>query len=571
MNPGQLFTRAVTMLPDAVRERLDGNVPLDWTALEDLGTGAALDEAARAHRRLPEPVEALVSRLVRDVGIVPADVAAGVERQGAANAWIHWVTVEPDGESYQLRNDRGGDVHTGVRPEAIAGYAALGLELAAMVHDACERWLEAGEGYQATPEDERSSLAQCAVRMYTLLRAQPETITGHPATASLARTLEYAWNTQSAETRAVLACIRLSTAHGARAPRRSHYAPATSHRLHACDAGEIRWLRALAERAGAHEREAGTGEREEETERAYATGEVAVETAAPVEDAGAPPLGSEPEDLLPETEVDEMERAVNHLPGAIRRRLGEAYGAGVSQALARLQNPREVEGIRAEIGPAAPGRSVPRWLEELAAALLADTGARTREGLRTAGMRLSPRPGAEDGYEGSEVETRAFDRLTPVGLVEQVRSSLAFANDAWTGLTALRSAGKESDWTMGEAEAESREFAAGELDTLEAAREIGQTLDRIHLEYTDAHGERAPTALEQAAMTAEALETVGPTIRTTAGWPGAAEVPNPRDPEDVARIAVVAEALHGEIRAIANRFIAEWIAEVQAYGEVRKG
>ena len=68
-------------------------------------------------------------------------------------------------------------------------------------------------------------------------------------------------------------------------------------------------------------------------------------------------------------------------------------------------------------------------------------------------------------------------------------------------------------------------------------------------------------------MAAEALAKVGPTVRTAAGWPGAAQAPNARDPEDVARIAAVAESLHGDIRTVANRLIAGWVAEVPPYGE----
>ena len=55
----------------------------------------------------------------------------------------------------------------------------------------------------------------------------------------------------------------------------------------------------------------------------------------------------------------------------------------------------------------------------------------------------------------------------------------------------------------------------------------------------------------------------------TGGPEGAAPAPNARAPEDIARIATVAEGLHGEIRVIANRLIAGWVAEVQAYRESR--
>ena len=383
MNFDELFTRAVSVLPGAVRQRLDGDFPLDWTVLEDVGTGTELGEAVRARRRLPKPVEVLVNRLIRDVGLVPADLAAGAERQGAASAWIHWVTIEADGESYQLRNDRSGDVHTDVRPEAVAGYAILGMDLATAVHDTVERWLDAGEHHEATAEDERNHLAQCAVRMHAHLQAQPETISGHRTAASLARTLEYAWNTQSVEVRAALAAVRLNTARGACAPRKSYYAPVTGHRLHACDAGEIRWLRALAARAGVG---AGTGGPEGAAHETPAAGEpagkVAPRAATRIGDAGVPEpgsrtdgpatgtlkLGSAPEGLIPDAEVAGLERAANHMPGAVRRRMGAAYGAGVSEALGRFQTPGEVDALRTEMGPAASGRSAPapRWLEELA-------------------------------------------------------------------------------------------------------------------------------------------------------------------------------------------------------------
>ena len=273
---------------------------------------------------------------------------------------------------------------------------------------------------------------------------------------------------------------------------------------------------------------------------------------------------------MTDTEVAELERVAQHLPGAVQRRMGEAYGAEVAQALARLQNPREAELVRAEIARAASGRHAVPWLEELATALLEDTGAHTRENLRTGSVRLGPRQEPEGGHRGTEVGTGAFGYLTPLGLVEQIRLSLAFAHDAWAGLMALRSAGKEGDWTLNEAEAGTSELAAGELETLEAAREIGQVLERVQREFSDAHGERAGNALEQAAMAAETLRSVGPTIRTAAGWPGGAEGPQARNPADIARIAEVGETLHGEIRSIANRLIAGWIAEVQAFGESRR-
>ena len=589
MNRDEHFNGAVAMLPEAVRERLDGDSPLDWAMLEDPGTGAELGVVVRACRRLPAPVEMLALRLIRDIGIVPADVAAGVERQGAASAWIHWVTIDADGDSYLLRNDRSGEVHIGVRPEAIAGYATLGMELATLVHDAGEQWLDAGEHHRATAEGERSQLARCAVRMHAHLKAQPETIQGQRTAASLARTLEYAWNSQNAKARAALAGTRLSTARGARAPRRSYYSSLNDHRLHACDAGEMRWLRALAERAGAG---AGLGPVSGARVKAVravrpgggaaakpvvalhreglSAGTLAPSAGASRPKAGALELGSDPAGLVPDVEVAELERTVNGLPGAFRRRMGEVCGAVVTEALVRLRSSHEVEAIRTEARLAHSGKSTPPWLEELAAALLPDTGARTRNGMRTGAMRLDPQRRPDGMLQATEAETGAVGHLGATGLIEQVRLGLAFANDAWKGLTALQKAVKEGIWTLNEAQRGGANLSAGERETLEAAREIGQALDRVLRSHGRAHGGRAPSTVEQAGMAADTLRKVGPTVRTAAGWPGATEAPNPRDPADVARIATVAEGLQAEIRAVANRLIAGWVAEVQSYGDGQK-
>ena len=571
MNPDELFTRAVAMLPGVIRERLDGDFPIDWAVLEDAGTGVALGEAVRVRRRLPEPVETLVHRLVREVGIVPADLAAGTERQGAANAWIHWVTMEACGESYMMRNDRSGDLHPDIRPEAVAGYATLGMGLATAVHEAVQRWLEAAEHHRQTVPNERSPLAQCAVRMHGHLQAWSGSDSGHPTTAGLARALEFAWNSQSIEARSTLCGIRLSTARGARPPGRNHYAPVTGFRLHAYDAGEIRWLRTLAERAaaGAGAGTAATGQ-DAAARRARPETQVGGGPASQAESATIE-LGTAPDGLIPDTEVTELERAVHKVPDAFRGRLAEVHGPGVAKALERFRNPSAVDGLRRDIVRAAPGgrTRVPGWLEKLAAVLLMDTGAQTRQGLRTASMRLEPQPRPDGRYRGTESGTAAVGHLTAVGLMEQVRLSLAFAHAAWVGLTALRNAGKEGNWALNEARTVGTRLSTGDRDMLEAARDIAHALDRIGRAYAGAHGQRPPSALEQAAMAAEALEKVGPTVRTAAGWPGAAHPPDSRAPDDVARVAAVAEGLRAEVRRVANRLIAGWVAEGPSYGESR--
>ena len=70
-------------------------------------------------------------------------------------------------------------------------------------------------------------------------------------------------------------------------------------------------------------------------------------------------------------------------------------------------------------------------------------------------------------------------------------------------------------------------------------------------------------------MSAHALKEVGPPALSAVGWPTSAEAPNPRNPEEVHRIATVAEALHEEIRSIANKFIASWIASDEPYSQAR--
>ena len=630
LESAEFFAGAVASLPAAIRRRLDGGASLDWAVLEHPGTSAGLGAAIRAHRRLPEPVETLVQRLIRDVGIVPADVVEGVERQCVAGAWIDRVTIEADGETYRIRNHLSGESHTGIRADTVAGYAMLAMELATEVHDTAERWLDAGDRFGAAPAGMLCPLALCAVRMSAHLRAAPRPCPGRRTTAVLADILETAWNTQSLRQRAELStAVPPNRAHDARAPRRRHFAPLTSYRLHAYDLGEIRWLRALAERAGrgAPERtrrdvptvlelaasgapEAGGEDRPPAASGRPRTGPVCAASAEPDPDqlslgrelagldrmvelragegrAAAEPknaseamsgdevvslnmtalearigaetaatleLGSDPGEIALEEEFTQLELSADGLPGAVRRRLASAYGINAMQALTRLQDRREIDAARAEMKAANGSRRAPRWLEDLAATLLIDAGAQTREGLRTASLRLDLAEDPEGGYLATEEETGARGILSLAGLVEQMQLSLGFARSAWTALTVLGNAGKEGGWALREMVNGNGELAPDDGDTLHAAQQIGYALDGILHARSDPN--HAPSALEQASIAADALVTVGPTIRAAAGWPGAAQAPSAGNPEDVARIAAVAEALQGDVRAISNRLIA---------------
>ena len=599
MNLEKLFTRAVTALPEEVRKRLDGEAPLDWADLENARTGHRLGEAARSHARLPETVETLLHRLVADVGVVPDDLVAGVSRQGTAGAWDQDAVVEADGDSYRIRSRAGGVFRSGIRTEAVAGHVTLALELAATVREAAARWMEAEARHRAVRESS-GLLGLCADRMSAALRSGPGAGETHPTTAGTARALEDAWNGQGLKTRAALSAVRLRAGLGACAPRRGYYAPMTGYRLHSLDPGEIRWLLALAEHAAstdlstaaAHRSPNGASRRsarEAAAEKPPAVADTRASAAMDAEPAKPPKpptdptdtdaleariqaasrgsdallLGSHPEALIADRELEELAHAANRLSEAVRRRLRDTYGVGFSQALARIRNHEESHVVVAEVKAGLSETRAPRWLEELAAMLLTDAGAFTREGMRTASARLDASDEADVGYRVVEAETGAVGQLTPAGLIEQVRLGLVFALDTWRGYTAFRGAGKESGWILSKGKAEESDFSGDEQATLEAARRVEQVLDHIRR----VSGKHTLTALEEASITANAFRGVGSATRIAAGWRDPDEAPNPHDPEHAVRIAAVAEALHDDIRSIANKYIASWIADAKAFRE----
>ena len=617
MDTAELFTRAVTSLPEAVRQRLDGGAPLDWPVLKDPATGFRLAEAAGFHRRLPEQVETLVERLIGDIGIVPADVHAGIEREGTATAWIRRVAIELDGESYRLRNDRSGEVHPGIRPDAIAGYATLALDLVTVVHEAGERWSEVGDRYRPANGAGSSPLARCAVRMGSRIRSATGPDPRWRSTGSLARALEDAWNSHNLADRTELAAtIGMNTARGAAAPRQCHFVPVNGYRMHACDPAEIRWLRALAERAlrgsPGHDRVNGvaptgwdadlrdeTPARETggpgrkpgfETSPDPGSDEFALDreladfrriaNSLPGRAASAPRAGEDaasldmtaleaqiraetsrtlelapcPDEWVPDEMLTRIKRVVKRLPDLVGRRMGEAYGVGVALALTRLDDPREHDAVGSELRTLANGGPAPRWLKDLAGAVLADAGACTEGGARTGSLRLDPEGGSDGGYLVTELETGTQGHLTVRGLLEQIHLGLAFAHSAWEGLSTLQAAGREGGWTLNEGTGGNGRLTGSERETLEAALQVERALERIAIACSGV--EPSPSALEQASMTADALRTVGPTVRVAAGWPGAVDPPDPRSSVDVRRVAEIAQALQNTVKTISNRLIA---------------
>ena len=584
MNTEKSFHRAVTALPKAVRERLDADEPLNWTALESAETGIRLGEAARAHRRLPEAVETLVTRLIGDVGIAASDLAASAEQVVAAGAWSRTVTVAAEGESYRVWDGSNGALHVGVRPEAVAGYVTLALELATTVHETAKQWTEAGERHKTTAGTEASLLALCAVRISQHLQSHFEEVRERRTTAGVANALERAWNGQSLKSRTALSAIRLRVGRSVRAPLRRYYAPATGYRLHAFDLNEIRWLRALAEQAAIavadDEQEEGLPESVAKKPASTVMATVP-ETQAKTNDASPGDFHAleariraanedtgtlqftRPEALERDNELTELKTAANRLSDAVRRRMRESYGIGFTQALSRLRGADDTNALSAEISTVMAKQLVPRWLEDLASSLLTDAGAQTGEGTRTTSIRLQHEEDGEAGYRAIEVETGAVGHLTPFALIQQVRLGLSYSLDARKAYSALQNAGKESGWILDKGEAEGSEFSQDERETLEAARKLELTLDRVKRAYD----KQLPTALEEASMISDAFRSVGSAVRNAAGWPATAEAPDPRDPEVIARVALVAENLHERIRAIANKFIASWIAGTSDHGE----
>ena len=675
------FTSAVAALPAAVRVRLDNDSDIDWDCLSDPTTAVGIDEATRTPKRLPPAVETLVEQLVADVGIAPADVVSGVEGGGIAGTWVTAVAVEPDGERYRLRIKRSGELLHGVRPSALAGYAALGMELATAVQHACEAWVQAGEGAHTAPGESRDGLTQCAVQMLRRLQTFTETASRPPSTLARARSMEDEWNAQLLQMREELAMRQFTCPRDACAPQAHYYAVESGFRLHALDIAEARWLQALAEHA-ASVAQSGAGDGQVEagpdlspsnhiqasagispaTLRPPSSGTTdgsspgnnpnagggsveanddstlgsAAEAAAysgrearlasddrslhqalksglaPDEEAPGTSNGEGPgieiprvperpltsetvpgrpaaarvsggttsagaslffgpavQVRSPQAEIDLLVQAAERVPAAVTRRLGEAYGDSVVKLLLRLQDPDGIRDLRDTLGMEPSGSTVPAWMEELAAKLLLDTGAQTRDGQRTGSARLDSGRLAE-GRRVSDIASSASGIIRSVDVIEQVRLSLGFASDTWSALTLLGDAGKEAEWTLRDAAVKLARLTGIERTRLEATQRIEQELQRIRQAGPD-ESSPLPSALEEATLIASVLKSLQPSERADAGWPADVGLPNPRDPGDISRVKAAAETLHRDVRTIANRLIAVWVADGRADREVQEG
>ena len=668
MNLSARFAGVLATLPPAVKERLGAGAEVDWDSLPDRAEALGNDVAARPPARLPPSLESLVRRLVADVGISPADVASGVEGSGVAAAWTRDVKVEPDGERYRLRMNGSEELLAGVRPAALLGYAVLGLELAAAVHQACEAWGRAGVPVRTMPDDDRDVLAQCVQQMRRRLRADPGTGPGPVPTLRLARCVEDGWNALALQVRETLAARQFDRPGVAHAPRANYYEAETGYRLHAYDIEEARWLQALAEHAqrrapartgagpadalptrasaAAKRIAAGPGLPPVRTQTDAAAGRAqpdrpadagdgaaaagaragrarddagpaAAPSARPAADneaagrsdserasAAADPVPTPPSGAgirpgatparpavapvsgetnpgaslffgtpmkvrSPAAEIDLLVQAAQRVPAAVTRRIAEVYGDGTAGMLNRLQDPDSIRDLRDALGAEGPADALPGWLDDLAAKLLLDTGAQTRDGLRTGPARLDPHPRG-GGCRVTDTENSAWGVFAPIDMVEQVRLGLGFASDTWSAVTLLGDAGKEADWTLHDDTVKRAQLTNAERTRLQAAQRIEQELQRVRRVHADGSS-LPPSALEEAALTANALQSLRPSERADAGWPADVGVPNPRRPGDVARGMAAAETLHREVRAIANRLIAAWLAGGRVEPEARAG
>lgn len=662
MNLSARFSDALAALPTVVRERLDAGADVDWDLLADRAVGTGIEKAANGSARLPRPVETLVQQLIGEVGIAPADVLNDVEGSGVASVWVQNVGTEPDGERYRLRNKRSGELLTDVRPAALAGYAVLGMELADVIHRACDTWTQAAEQAQATPEGGRDDLAGCAVLVHQRLQVSRDAASRPPATIALARILEDGWNAQAFEVREALASRTFATPGDARAPRAHYYAAETGYRLRAFDIGEARWLLALAEHALSDGRaavveteaeaadapvspgpgddlgtgsDAGTARASEDSPFGEST-EVPVfagsDTGLPMDDPSLvgvlkselmtdppspvaadrdrPPSKARPapagdivassasaarperpsaasvrgvaggnsatllfgtalEVRSPQAEMDLLIQAAQRVPTAVARRLAESCGIGTIELLDRLQDSDSIRDLRDSLATEVPGRPAPDWVEELAAKLLLDTGVQTRGGQRTGPARLEPKR-LPDGLKVIDVTSSEWGVLRTIDIVEQLHLSLSFASDTWTALTLLGDAGKEAEWTLRDAAVKQARLTGAERTRLAAAQRIEHELQRVR-QARAAESSTVSSALEEAALTANALKGLQPSERADAGWPADAGLPNPRHPGDIARVTAAAENLHRDVRAIANRLIVAWVAGGQTDRELRAG
>ena len=660
MNGRHRLARAAAALPAAVRERLDTGAPLDWQALAGPAAAHDLAGAGPARAQLPAPVEALVQRLVGEVGIAPAEVAGGLEGTGAAGTWIQWIAVEPDGEGYRLRNERSGALHAPVGQAALVGYAVLAMELAATLQHACDAWGAAGARAAARSVRDPGALAQFAAVIALQLKARREAAPEPLTTAAQARLLEDAWNAQSAPVREALASSELVLPAGARAPRPHYYAVDLGYRLHVFDPGEARWLLALAAHDQRSDAAAGAGRpgpaaspsapvgddpaagpaasdtgpeladdsldkalrsalgtapaagRPRPDEACGSAVTTAPDTGAPVTAAGPTAAAArrerDPPAARPEAAADapwplpvtagrsstpaarpaggatlrldtagkqrsaqvqpiRLAEVASRLPDSLLRRIGATYGAAAARHLAKLLAPEGSAELRGVLETLHAGGAVPAWLQTLAAAVFADAGAQTVDGLRTGPLRLSPER-QQEGYRIVEVDGPGWGFIKPADFVDQIRLGLEFATDACIAITALNGAGKEAEWILGDAAAGGGQLSGAELAKLEATQWIGQELQRAQRAF--AAGSSGPTsALEQAVLIARAVESLQVPARASAGWPADVGVPHPRSPADVARTVTVAQALHGNVRQIANRLIAVGMAGEQGGSRAR--
>jgi len=271
----------------------------------------------------------------------------------------------------------------------------------------------------------------------------------------------------------------------------------------------------------------------------------------------------------PTAEIDLLVQAVRRVPAAVTQRLEEAYGDRAVKLLARLQDSSGIRDLRDTLGMEPPGKAVPGWVEELAATLLLDTGAQTRDGQRTGSARLDPGRRAE-GHKVSDITSSAWGVMRAIDVIEQVRLSLGFATDTWSALTLLSDAGKEAEWALHDAAVKRARLTGAERTRLEATQRIEHELRRIRQAGVDGSSSR-PSALEEAALVASLLKCLQPSERADAGWPADVGLPNPCDPGDLARVTAAAENLHREVRAIANRLITVWVADGCADGEAQGG
>lgn len=504
--------RAITLCGAEVRERLNGDQPIDWATLESTQTIEATALALTQETRLPKSIERLCGRMAAKLGMCPHDIATRTARTTSLEQWSLDIALEARAETYVAINTRTAKRVIDIEGGALCGYAVLALELATLIASCAEQWREiANNGHRDT------IVFGWAKRMRKeIAKLEPER---EPSIHEIGCAIERAWNTQWLDTRATLAKRRMKNTRDLSPPQCAHYAPKHGFRLQAGNPGALRWLKALAREV---ESEAFADE------SANRNGEEATQDSTAQLRPKAPAPGT----------AGELMRAASKLPGSARRRIAETYGQTTEKVIEQAHSTEGAEALIEQVMNAQPGAHQSIWA---ITAIIADATAPS--------IQVESRRGELKEYEQHS-------------LLAALIAALKHTADTTRTASALVRAGAEAEWAREEASSNENCVAESDAEMLEAAERLGAAMEATG----DPQEKGEPTAFETAIQITTGLEAAGPTVRLAAGWPASAKAPDPNNPDDIARCAEQAETLNTAVRRIANQIIAGWLSATPEQG-----